>query len=308
MGTVHKLLEEKGKQGVLQLGMLDRREVETAAAYMADEDAAVGFLYSGWCYASLPHRKLPDSEVWQIRGDKLTLLVEPGNKVQAEGPPTPVGVPYGSRARLILLYLQSEALRTNSREVELGRSLSMWLGRLGISTGGKSFAAVRDQAERLARCRISFHMAQGTATGLVQQNIVDSALFLEANDDTGRTHFLERARLSEGFFQRLKDHPVPLVEAAVRALSNNSMALDIYTWLAYRLHAIAGPRPITFKALRTQFGAGFARSDNFRTHFSASLRLALAVYPEARVEIDEGGLVLRPSPAPVATKDKAVLL
>src|SRR4051812_9305059 len=77
MGTVHKLLEEKGRQGVLQLGMLERAEVEAAATYMADEDAAIGFLYSGWCFASLPHRRLPDSEIWQVRGDRLTLLVNP---------------------------------------------------------------------------------------------------------------------------------------------------------------------------------------------------------------------------------------
>jgi hypothetical protein len=65
------------------------------------------------------------------------------------GPPVRVGVPYGSRARLILIYLQSEALRTNSREVELGRSLRVWLGRMGIPIGGKSMAEVRDQAERI---------------------------------------------------------------------------------------------------------------------------------------------------------------
>jgi hypothetical protein len=306
MGTVHKLLEEKGKQGVLALGMLERAEVEAAATYMADEDAAIGFLYSGWCFASLPHRKLPDSEIWQVRGDRLTLLVEPGVRVHAEGPPTPVGVPYGSRARLILLYLQSEAIRTNSREVELGRSLSVWLGRMGIPTGGKSFSSVRNQAERIARCRFSFHMTSGGAAGLVNQNVMDTALFLEPNEAKG-SKFLERAKLSESFYQRLRDHPVPLEDSAVRALSNNSMALDCYTWLAYRLRALLGRTPITFKALCAQFGAGFSRSDNFRTHFTASMRLALAVYPAAKVEFEDAGLVLRPSPPPVPERAAAAL-
>ena len=99
MGTVHKLLEENGKQGVLKLGMLDRREVEAASSYMTDEDVGIGFLYSGWCQAALPHRRLPDDEIWQIRGERLVLLVEPGVRVVAEGRPVPVGVPYGSRAR-----------------------------------------------------------------------------------------------------------------------------------------------------------------------------------------------------------------
>jgi hypothetical protein len=87
-----------------------------------------------------------------------------------------VGVPYGSRARLILLYLQSEALRTQSRDIELGRSLHAWLGRLGIPIGGKSFKDVREQANRLSRCRLTFHVKYG---GLVNQNIVDTAMFVD---------------------------------------------------------------------------------------------------------------------------------
>ena len=254
----------------------------------------------------MPHRRLPDDEIWQVRGERVVLLVEPGARVVAEGKPIPVGVPYGSRARLILLYLQSEALRTGSREVELGGSLRAWLTRLGIPVGGKSYNAVRDQAERLARCRLTFHITSGAIAGLVNQTIVDSALFLESNEDTQGVRFVERARLGEGFFEQLERHAVPLEEAAVRAVSNNSMALDAYAWLAYRLHSLSAPRPISWRALRGQFGAGFNRSDNFRTHFSANLKLALAVYPAARVDIEEGGLVLHPSRPPVTPKEKSI--
>jgi Plasmid encoded RepA protein len=89
-----------------------------------------------------------------------------------------VGVPYGSRARLILLYLQSEALRNKSRDIELGRSLHAWLGRLGTPIGGKSFRDVREQADRLSRCRLTFHVQQGGRSGLINQNIVDAAMFV----------------------------------------------------------------------------------------------------------------------------------
>ncbi len=182
MGSVHKLLEQKGRQGVLALGAFERAEVEAAAAYMADEDTALGYLYSGWCQAALPHRRLADDEPWLLRGERLSLLVEPGRRVGAEGAPVPVGVPYGSRARLILLYLQSEALRTNSREIELGRSLRAWLGNLGIPIGGKSVAAVRDQAERIARCRMSFQFSTTGATGLVNQSIMVRIPMIAAGD------------------------------------------------------------------------------------------------------------------------------
>jgi Plasmid encoded RepA protein len=306
MGVVHDLIEARGKRAALNAD-LDRSVVEAAAAYMADEDGGIGFLYSGWCQAALPHKKLADEQGWQIQGERVTLVVEPGMKPGPEGRPVPIGVPYGSRARLIMLYLQSEALRTGSREVALGKSLRDWLGRMGIPQGGKSITMVREQAERISRCRLTFQVSQGGRMGLVNQNIVDTAIFLETDSGAGQgSLFVETAKLSEGFFDHLKRHPVPLEEAAIRAVNNNSMTLDLYAWLAYRLHALSGPRPITWKALKAQFGAGYGRQDNFTRKFVESLRLAMAVYPAARVDVTESGLVLHPSRPPVAPKQLAL--
>lgn len=302
MGTVHNLLRERGKQAALALEE-DRRVVEAAAAYMGDEDAGVGFIYSGWAQAALPHRRLADDAVWQIASERVRLLVEPGRRAAPDGGTEWVGVPYGSRARLILLFLQSEALRTGSREVELGRSLRSWLSRLGISIGGKSFRDVREQAERISRCRLTFHVQSGDRAGLVNQNIVDTAMFVgEGGADAHPEQaslFVETVRLSETFFEQLRKHPVPIEEAAIRALSNNSMALDIYCWLTYRLHVLPSPRPVSWAALQSQFGRGYKGLHHFKPRFLENLRLACAVYPAAEVEAGERGLMLKPSRAPV---------
>src|SRR5438309_6871145 len=119
MGTVHKLIEEHGRQGALVFNV-DRRVVEIAADYMADEEGGVGFIYSGFAQAALPHKRLADDTVWQIQTERVMLLVEPGRRGVRDGVPVPIGVPYGSKARLIMLYLMGRALETNCREVELG--------------------------------------------------------------------------------------------------------------------------------------------------------------------------------------------
>jgi Plasmid encoded RepA protein len=301
MGTIHELIEARGRQAAL-LADIDRRVVDAAMRYMGDEDGDVGFVYSGWAQAALPHRKLPDDETWQIQTEKVTLLVEPGKRIVADGKPVSIGVPYGSRARLIMLYLQTEALRTGSREIELGRSLRAWLGRMGIPHGGKSIKEVREQAERISRCRLTFHIQQGGRAGLLNQHIVDTALFLDGDDPEQGSLFLETARLSETFFDQLQRHPVPIEEAAIRAINNNSMALDIYCWLAYRLHVLPGSRAITWKALHAQFGGGFSRLDHFRPRFLENLQLALAVYRDAKVEVNGKGVLLQPSRPPVPPK------
>jgi hypothetical protein len=300
MGEIHDTIESDGKRHALRAGM-DRREVEAAAAYMADEDNGIGFLYSGWCQAALPHRRLPDDADWQIQTDRLTMIVEPGRKPGPGGKTIMAGVPYGSRARLIMLYLQSEALRTQSRDVALGKSMREWLTRMGIPQGGKSIGGVREQAERISRCRLSFHVTAAGRAGLVNQNIVDSAIFLES-DGSQESLFVDTARLSEGFYAQLQKHPVPLEEAAIRAINNNSMALDTYAWMAYRLHVLNAPTPISWKALKAQFGGGFVAMKNFRVTFLESLRLSLAVYRDAKVDVEERGLVLHPSRPPVAPR------
>ena len=127
-----------------------------------------------------------------------------------------------------------------------------------------------------------------------------------AGSDRQGSLFVETARLSESFFEQLSKHPVPLEEAAIRAVNNNSMALDLYAWLAYRLHALPGIRPVTWTALRGQFGAGFARMRDFQQTFSVNLRLARAVYPDAKVDAGRDGLILHPSKPPVAPKLVAV--
>ncbi|WP_342453014.1 replication protein RepA [Pararoseomonas indoligenes] len=295
---MHRLIEAQGKAGALAAD-IDRRVVEAATAYMADEDSNVGFIYSGWTQAALPHKRLADDAVWKISSEHVTLLVEPGRRAVDSCEPEWVGVPYGSRARLILLFLQSEALRTKSREIELGRSLRAWLSRLGIPIGGKSFKDVREQAERISRCRLTFHIKTAGRAGLVNQNIVDTAMFVGSEDPSQTSLFTDTVRLSESFFEQLQRHPVPIEEAAIKALSNNSMALDIYCWLTYRLHALQSPKPITWKALQGQFGASYKGLHHFKPRFLENLNLACAVYPRADVEVDERGLTLKPSRAPV---------
>ena len=304
MGTVHQLIGERGRQGAL-LSDIDRDVVEAASAYMTDEDNGIGFLYSGWCQAALPHRRLPDDKGWQVDGDRYCLIVEPGMRRGPLGQPVYVGVPFGSRARLILLYLQSEALRTSSREVVLGKSLREWLERMRIPVGGKNLGIVREQTERISRCRLTFEIRQGNRVGLTNQNIMDSAIFLEpADEEQQGSLFVSTARLSEAFYEGLRRHPVPIEEAAIGAISNNSMAIDIYVWLAYRLHSLSKPTHLSWRATKTQFGAGFAAMNNFRRVFLPNLKLALAVYPDGNVDVDEDGkgLVLHPSPPPVTPK------
>jgi hypothetical protein len=136
---------------------------------------------------------------------------------------------------------------------------------------------------------------------LVNQHLLDTSMFIE--DETAQgSLFLEVATLSQSFYDQLRAHPVPIEEAAVRQIANNSLALDVYCWLAYRLHSLREPTSVSWRALHNQFGRGVARQDHFRDHFRSVLQLALSVYPDADVGETGNGLLLKPSRPPVASK------
>ncbi len=106
-------------------------------------------------------------------------------------------------------------------------------------------------------------------------------------------------RLSEEYFQSLGKHAVPLDHRAVAALASSSMALDVYVWLAQRLHRVPAGRPqvITWAALYEQFGQGFARVRDFRRRFLHTLHQVQAAYPNARLSANRGGRQPRKQPA-----------
>jgi hypothetical protein len=306
MAVVHDLLEAQGKRAALEAG-IDRAVVEAAAQYLAEEDTGLGFAFSGWAQCALPHKKLAPDAHWSISSERVRLMVEPGRRPIGDSDDVEfIGVPYGSHARLILLFLQTEALRTGHREVELGGSLREWLGKLGISVGGMTGRSVRDQAERISRCRLTFHFRGGSGEGLVNQNIVDRAIFIEEGCGAQGRLNLETAKLSEGFFEQLRRHPVPIEDAAIKALSNNAPALDAYLWLAYRLHSLPSDRFVSWAALKGQFGSGFTKLAHFKHKFTGTLAMATAVYPAAKIDVTSGGVLLKPSRPPVTPRLLAV--
>jgi hypothetical protein len=81
------------------------------------------------------------------------------------------------------------------------------------------------------------------------------------------------------------------------------LAIDVYIWLAYRLHSLTKPTPVSWPAIHSQFGAGFRLVRQIKPTFSEALTLALAVYPEARVDVEKDGIVLHPSAPAVPRVD-----
>ncbi|MFC5358210.1 replication protein RepA [Azospirillum himalayense] len=319
MAAVHKLIRTHGRDAARQ--MIAKEEIpffQVATSILEEESNETGITYSGFCMTSLPHRRLADDLPWVRSNGSMSLLIEPGRRPKVKNPRSAndyelIGVPYGAKARLILLYLQTEALRNNSPVVELGRSMNNWLERMDISSGGATYREVKNQAERISRCKLTFDYdgpyKGAMASGHTNDSIVRNAINLRATDGQGSL-WDDTVQLSDSFFRMLKDHPVPVWEPAIRAIAGKSAAIDVYIWLAYRLHVLEKPTPVSWVALYEQFGTGRRDEDDstyrsrlraFKPEFRTALRYALSVYEDGNVEEadDKGGLILHPSRPPV---------
>ncbi len=79
-------------------------------------------------------------------------------------------------------------------------------------------------------------------------------------------------------------------------------SLDLYIWLAYRLHTLKQVTPVRWAALSDQFGGTYSRQRDFVRDLRKALVPAVSAYPEAKVEIEDDGLLLHPSRPPVAPR------
>jgi len=293
MGDVHSRIAEHGIETAKAMAATkaERQAVEAAAAILAEEEAKLGITHAGFAMTSLPHKRI-EEPVWRRTAPQTTLLVASGHDEQGQ----PIGVPYGSIARLILLYLQTEAIRTGSPEVELGRSMNAWLSRMSIPIGGRTYQLVAEQARRISACRLTFFLDRPGTRQFENGAFVAGGISMAGVSDAKQPSlWQERVRLDDGFLRSLREHPVPVREEAIRVIGTRSMSIDIYIWLAYRLHILNKPTPISWLALHGQFGAGFKHVRQMKPSFTEALALALAVYPEAYVDVEPDGLVLHPS-------------
>ena len=206
---VHQLVLLHGREAAR--GMVPTKQrmlVDIAAEVLADEGQTIGISYTGFCLTSLPHKKLADDAAWEKRGYRVSLMVEPG-RMRVRGKTQLYGVPYGARARMILLYLQTQAVRTGSREIELGRSMRAWLERMGIAYGGETAKALREQAARISACSLKFFWDdERGADGWAAGRIVTSGLrFHTLNGDGQESLWEDRVELDPDLLQGTERPP-----------------------------------------------------------------------------------------------------
>jgi hypothetical protein len=289
----------------LTLTRHQKKLVAASALIQAERPDRIDYLHTVQCQCGIPYNN-PGDDVreWERSQGGARLRIEAGAVFDpANDQFVKLGLPFGEKPRLVLIHLASEAVRTRQPVVDVEDSMTAFARSLGIETNGRHLRTLKDQLARLAAATVRMGMPAAEEGRAFQFNsqFVDALDLWFPTQPNQRMLWPSTVRLSDQYFQSLSRHAVPLDHRAVGALAGSSMALDVYFWLAQRLHRIPPGKDqfITWKALHDQFGQGFARIRDFRRRFLHTLHQVQAAYPDARLDSDDRGLTLRHSRPPV---------
>ena len=220
-------------------------------------------------------------------------------------------LPYGSLPRLLLAWVSTEAVRTQSRVLILGKSLSAFMRVLGINTasGGPrgEQTRLRNQMDRLFHASVQLIYQDEHGEQFIASHIADRGEFWwnPKRPDEG-TLWESKIRLGEDFFNEIISHPVPLDMNTLTALKRCALGLDLYLWLVYRTFPLRAPQRITWRQIYRQFGVEPSRaSDNdtvqkFRRKVLRELKKIKLAWPELNYTTARGVLILLPSTPAIA--------
>lgn len=264
-----------------------------------------------WVQGALPHSSPGNVPVWGRENGAFSLTVQPGMDI-VDGKTVNYGIPYGSIPRLIMCWMCTEAVRTKEPKLYLGESLSEFMHEVGIgrATGGRwgSITRVKDQMLRLTQARISYRYRGEEACARKGMQIAkEDVLWWSEQEPDQSSLFQSYIVLDDAFFQEIVTKPVPIKLEALKLLKQSSLALDLYTWLTFRMYGLDKPVVIAWSTLEKQLGANYKETKEFARKCKQTIEKVKILYPELKVQYLDGRLKLLPSATHVGRRKRSLI-
>ena len=280
-------------------------------AHHLDDDSQIGCTAKILVQATWPHSSAAGKEL-TLRNGELTVHMY-----------SPYGLPYGVNPRLIMCWMTQEARFRDklypldeARMIPLDASLSGFMRKLGLPITGGPKGTIRSLEEQLKRMIgtsivVERNTNDGEKIGLHHEAtvLIDKAtLWWDARQPDQGTLETSRLRLTREFFNELVASPVPLNMDILGEVRKSPLAIDIYTWLTYRLSYLRVPTVVRWEQLKMQFGASYPNTPqghrDFKKKAIAALEKVKEAWPTATASVVKDGILLRPGKPSVVTKKK----
>ena len=257
-----------------------------------EEAGALGFMSRLLIMVNLPYRDPgKDCKNWWRKNGNVSINVSTGYKEQ-----TSIGIPYGTYPRLILAYLATQAVKTQSQEIYLGKSFGTFLRALDIKYGGKQYKQLQMQLKRTLGASFAWtYETDERWTRLNVQVSNYSALWWNPKTPEQGTIWESYIRLNTDFFNEIVRNAVPLDLRVLGTLKNSPLGLDLYMFIAWRTFKIDAPVFIGWKSLQEQLGGQYAELKKFARDCRKHITRIQAISPNLNIKFLKGRVCLYPS-------------
>ncbi len=272
-----------------------REVIETEAQTPAD----IQHIHSVLALCGLPYREPVGQRDYSKEYGRNSLTITAGHLMNpVTGKMEMQGLPYGPKARLLLLHLCTEAVRQRSARIEVAESLSGFIRDMGFPvTGGErgTLRQFKEQLNRLAACQMALGLWDGKSRSRTLQvpPFKQLDVWFAGHPDQG-TMWSSTIQFHQDFYENLIDHALPVDIRAARAVAGSARKLDLLFWLGYRLRNLSRPLRLTWDNLKSQFGADNANIRSFRQEFRKDVSHLQELFPKLRIDLDDTGLLLHP--------------
>ena len=265
----------------------------------SEADPDLGFMARMMALCSLPRTNPRNRLQYKRTNGPYTLYMTSGggNKL-----------PYGTIPRLLLAWVSTEAVRTQSRVLVLGKSLAGFMRALGIyNSGGKPQTRLRNQMDRLFHASVQLiYEDEGHKSGISSFVADRTEFWWNERKPDQPSLWQSKIELSEKFFNEIIRNPVPIDMNTLKALKRCALGLDLYLWLTYRTFALRAPLRLTWRHLYHQFDADPSKAGNhdtvqyFRRKVLRELKKIKLAWPDLKYSTAPGLLILWPSTPAIA--------
>ena len=218
------------------------------------------------------------------------------------------GLPYGVYPRLLFAWICTEAVRTKTPRLVLGRSLNEFLTTLGIKSSNSRGnwdvgTHVIGQMQRLFGCVIHLEVAQEESRLEGVQPFISGIaeiqnLWWDPRDPEVQMLWTSSIELNHRLFREIVEQAVPLDMRTLRAIRRSPLGIDLYMFITnhtYQKWSRWETLKVPWRELDEQVGSepnrrGTKDVSRFRANAIRELKKLKNVWPELRYRIQPGTL------------------
>lgn len=259
-----------------------------------EEADELGFMSRLLIMVNLPYRDPGDDrKVWVKQNGKISIVVASAYNKKGIS----LGIPYGTYPRLILAYLATQAVKTQSPVIHLGKSFRSFLKKLNVHDGGKQYKQMQNQLEKILSASFSwiYETEEMQSRTNIQISHQSHLWWTPIEDPTISSSWDSYIKLNTDFFHEIIRHAVPLDLRVLGILKNSPLGLDLYMFISWRVFNLHKTVFISWESLQQQLGGQYADVHEFSRDCRTHISHIQALRPDLNVNFLKGRLCLKPN-------------